>query len=99
EASLVDLSKLPNEKVLVVATGLEGDPMNILDELAYGKNKEFHIKEGDTLIYSAEIYPGRSREMAMILDELLSAGVTAIYSAKHGVNVSKHASREELKFM
>jgi ribonuclease J len=99
EASLVDLAKLPDDKVLIVATGVEGDPMDLLDELAYGKNKELCVKEGDTVIYSAEIYPGRSRQMAMLLDEFLSAGVKTIYSAKHGVNVSKHASREELKFM
>jgi ribonuclease J len=99
EASMVDLARLPDERILVVGTGLEGDPMNLLSELAYGKNKELPIKEGDTVIYSAEVSPGRSREMANILDEFLSAGVKTVYSKKHGVHVSKHASCEELKLM
>jgi ribonuclease J len=99
ETSLESLSTLNDREVLVVATGLEGDPMDVLGELAYGKNNDLAVKEGDTVIYSAEIYPGRQRLMAMILDQFLSLGVTTVNGARANVHVSKHASREELKMM
>lgn len=99
EASIDSLAKLPDNEVLVVATGLEGDPMDVLSELAYGRNKDLTVKEGDTVIYSAEIYPGRLRLMATILDQLLSLSVATVHGPREGVHVSKHASREELKLM
>lgn len=99
EAGLEDLSLIADRNVLVVATGLEGDPMDILEELAYGKNKDLAVKQGDTVIFSAEPPPGASRQLAAFLDQFLSAGVRTIYGARSGVYVSKHASREELKLM
>ncbi|HEY9870116.1 MAG TPA: ribonuclease J, partial [Candidatus Obscuribacterales bacterium] len=91
--------RIADRDVLVVATGLEGDPMDILEELAYGKNKDLTVKQGDTVIFSAEPPPGASRQLAAFLDQFLSAGVRTIYGARSGVYVSKHASREELKLM
>jgi ribonuclease J len=99
EASLADLAALPDEQILVVCTGSEGDPMDILYELAYGKVKELAVKPGDTVVYSAGIDLGGSRRMANILDEFLAAGVKVAYGSKHGVHVSPHASQEELKLM
>jgi len=99
EASLDGLSALPDQEVLVVATGIEGDPMNLVQELAYAQHGELSVKAGDTVIYSAEILPGSSRLMANILDAFLSAGVKAVNGPRDGVHVSKHASREELRLM
>lgn len=99
EASIDAIASLPDNQILVVATGLAGDPMDILEELAYGRNDDLTVKDGDTVIYSAEIYSGRLRRMALILDQFLSIGVQTIYGPKAGVHVSPHASREELKMM
>ncbi|HEY9719269.1 MAG TPA: ribonuclease J [Trichormus sp.] len=99
EASVESLLTLHDSEVLVVATGLEGDPMDVLGELANGRNKDMQVKEGDTIIYSAEIYPGRLRQMATFLDQFLSLRVRTIYGPRANVHVSKHASREELKLM
>ena len=99
EASVAEIDKLPDDQVLLVATGLEGDPMHVLNELALERHPEFTVKNGDTVIYSAEVYPGRSRQMAFILDQFLSMGVKTIFGARQKVHVSKHASREELKLM
>lgn len=99
EAALGHLKTLDDQEVLVVATGLEGDPMHFLNDLAWGSSNDLTVKEGDLIIYSAEIYPGRSRQMANILDQFLSMGVRIVYGAREGIHVSKHASREELKLM
>lgn len=98
ESTIEELPDLRPENCLVIASGIEDDPMHILSELAYGNNPEFSLMEGDTVIYSANIMPGKLRHMAMILDQLLSLGVKAVRDAS-GVHVSKHASREELKLM
>src|SRR5262249_14897963 len=99
EASMEKLDSMKDKDILVIATGLEGDPMSAMDELAYGKNSEISVKEGDTVIYSAEIYPGRSRQMANILDQFLSLGVNVVHGPKAQVHVPKHAGQEELKLM
>lgn len=98
ESTIEELPRLKPEQCLIIASGIEDDPLNILSELAYGNNPEFSFTEGDTVIYSASIVPGKLRHMAMILDQLLSLGVKAVRDAG-GVHVSKHASREELKLM
>ncbi len=99
EATFADLKKLPDDQVLIIGSGAEGDPIQILDELAAGLNRDVTMQEGDTVVFSAEISPGRARQMAAILDQLLSLGVLTIYGARQNAHVSKHASREELKLM
>jgi ribonuclease J len=99
ESSIVDIQQQEDSKILVIATGMEGDPMQIMNQLAEGDSQEFKVKAGDTVIYSAEIYPGRSRQMAANLDQFLSIGVRTVVGTRQNVHVSKHASREELKLM
>lgn len=99
EASIGEVEKLTDKQVLVVATGLEGDPMQVINELALERHSEFTVKSGDTVVYSAEVYPGRSRQMAFILDQFLSMGVKSVFGSKQKVHVSKHASQEELKLV
>lgn len=99
EATLSDTTKLDDSKVLILATGEDGDAMDLFSELASGRNKELVLRKGDTVIFSSEIYPGESRKMALILDKLLTLGVKACISVKDGVHVSNHAGSEELKLM
>ncbi|MGD9682571.1 MAG: ribonuclease J [Candidatus Obscuribacterales bacterium] len=99
EATVEQLDSLDDDKVMVIASGIEDDPLNVLYSLAYGNHPEISLKEGDSLIYSAHVMPGRLRFLAMILDQLLGLGVHAVQGFKQGVHVSKHASYEELKLM
>lgn len=99
EATLADLEKLSDENVLVVATGDDGDALQLLQDLAYGRRPELTIRKGDLAIFSSEIYPGQSRRMAAILDQLLSMGITAIWGYRSRVHVTNHAGQEELKLM
>lgn len=99
EASLEQFGKLKGDQVLIVATGDDDDALSMMWDLAHGKCRELSLKKHDVLVFSAEIYPGRSRRVAMILDQLLSLGVQVFNSMRDGVHVSKHASQEELKLM
>ncbi len=97
EATVEQLRALPDEEVLVIASGIDEEPLMVLDVLAFGGNPDAKLKDGDTVIYSANIVPGKLRHMAQVLDQLLSLGVKTIQGPT--VHVSKHASREELKLM
>lgn len=99
EANQERLASLPDSEAMVILSGIEDDPLNVLNRLAFGEINEVKLKEGDTLIYSGPILPGKLRFMAGILDQLLSIGVSAVHGYKQGLHVSKHASVEELKFM
>lgn len=99
EAKLADIKKLSDRDLLIVATGVEGDPMDMLVDLATGIHPEINSKEGDLVIFSAPIQPGRSRQLANMLDQFLTQGVKVVYGDKEHVHVGKHASREELKLM
>jgi ribonuclease J len=99
EANVAQLERLKDQEVLIIATGMEGDPMDALADFAYGNSEDVSVKEGDTVIYSADIYPGRSRQLANILDQFLAQGVKTVYGQKAKVHVSKHAGCEELKLM
>lgn len=99
EASSSELSSLKDENLLILATGEDGDAIALLSELAQGRSKGLSLRSGDTVIFSSEIYPGESRKMANILDQLLSLEVKAFVSVKDAVHVSNHGGREELKLM
>ena len=99
EASLNDMSKLKDSEIMILATGEDGDAMAVLLELTHAKNKELSLKKTDTVIFSSEIYPGESRKLALILDQLLTLGIRGVISSKDKVHVSSHAGREELKLI
>jgi ribonuclease J len=99
EAGLDDMQRLGAEQVLVVATGPDGDALSLMYDLAFGKREDFHIGHGDLVIFSEPIYPGQSRRMAVIMDQLLSMGIGTCIGAREGVHVPNYASQEELKLM
>lgn len=99
ESSLEDLKKLKDSEVLIVATGPEGDAFKILHNLAYDKCDDLRLKSGDTVIYSSDITPGRSRQMAMVLDQFLARNIQAVHGTRQNVHVSAHPAQEDLKFM
>ena len=99
ESSLEDIKKLKDDEVLIVATGPEGDAFKIIHDLANDKCGDFHLKSGDTVIYSSDVTPGRSRQMAMVLDQFLAKGIHAVQGTRQNVHVSAHPAQEDLKFM
>jgi ribonuclease J len=99
EAGLDELGQIPDDKVLIVATGSYGEPMELLNELAADLNPSLSVRAGDTIIYSAGISLGSSRAMAILLDAFLAREVKIKYGAGHQIHVSKHAGLEELKLM
>ncbi|MGO9378528.1 MAG: ribonuclease J [Dissulfurispiraceae bacterium] len=93
------LKDLPDEKVVIITTGSQGEPMSVLSRIAIDEHKQIKIKEGDTVILSAKIIPGNERSIGRIINHLMRRGADVKYEKVSDIHVSGHASKEELKLM
>ncbi|MCA0755463.1 ribonuclease J [Paenibacillus sp. N4] len=94
-------NELAPEKVAVLCTGSQGEPMAALARLASASYRDFSISRGDTVIFAASPIPGNERNVARTIDHLYLLGAKVIYGSgqQTGMHVSGHASQEELKLM
>jgi ribonuclease J len=103
EGSVVDLrevNSLPNDKVVLLSTGSQGEPTSVLSRIARGDHPLVKIQPGDTVIFSASPVPGNEESVARAVDNLFRRGARVIYQMiDPRIHVSGHASREELKHL
>lgn len=97
--SMNEARQLPQHKVIIVATGSQGEPTSALVRIANGQHKDIEIVEGDTVIISASPIPGNETVVAKTIDNLFRQGANVLYSRIALVHVHGHASQEELKMM
>jgi len=97
-----EINKLPAEKVVILSTGSQGEPMSALTRMARSAHRKMDILPGDTVIIAATPIPGNEKYVARTIDQLYRAGADVIYGG-HGptgtVHVSGHGSQEELRLM
>ena len=94
------ISKLPPERVVVISTGAQGEPMSALARMASGEaNNKVIIGEKDTVIISAMPIPGNERLVYNVINNLYKRGASVVYGALEEVHVSGHACKEEIKLM
>jgi ribonuclease J len=93
------LRDLPDENVVIITTGSQGEPMSVLSRIAIDEHKQIKIREGDTVILSAKIIPGNERSIGKIINHLMRRGADVKYEKVSDIHVSGHASKEELKLM
>ena len=96
---LDDIHKYPDNKVTIITTGSQGEPMSALSRIASGSHKKIALKEKDYIIISASPIPGNTKLITKLIDVLISKGAEVIYDAMEEVHVSGHACREELKLI
>ncbi|WP_256865474.1 ribonuclease J [Paenibacillus sp. 32352] len=96
-----EVAGLEAERVAILCTGSQGEPMAALARLASSTHRQIKILPGDTVILSATPIPGNERNVAQIVDNLFRLGANVIYGSGSvtGMHVSGHASQEELKLM
>ena len=100
--TVVPLSKarqLPDDKVVVLATGAQGEPTSALVRIANGDHSDIEIVQGDTVVISASPIPGNEPLVSRTIDNLFRQGAHVLYSRVAMVHVHGHGSREELKMM
>ena len=93
------LKDLADDKVVLITTGSQGEPMSALTRMAANEHKHFQIKKGDTVVLSSKMIPGNERAVTRIINHLFKRGADVFYEKVSEVHVSGHASKEELKLM
>ncbi len=93
------LKDLPDEQVVMITTGSQGEPMSALSRMAANEHKHFKIRKGDTIILSSKMIPGNERGITRIINHLFKHGAEVFYEKVSEIHVSGHASKEELKLM
>ncbi|MEY2472831.1 MAG: ribonuclease [Actinomycetota bacterium] len=100
DASVIDIDDvgdLAPEKVCVISTGSQGEPLSALALMAAGENKRIKVGEGDVVILSSHAIPGNESNVGKVIDGLHRLGCDVVHSGIAQVHVSGHAKGEELK--
>ncbi len=94
-----DVDKYDADRVVIISTGSQGEPMSALTRIAFANHREVEINAGDTVILSSTPIPGNEKPIYKVINELYRRGATVYYSALADVHVSGHASQEEIKLV
>ncbi|QGQ96157.1 ribonuclease J [Paenibacillus psychroresistens] len=96
-----EINRLPADRVAILCTGSQGEPMAALSRLSRSNYRSAEILADDTVIMASSPIPGNERNVAHIVDNLFLLGAHVIYGSGNvtGMHVSGHASQEELKLM
>ena len=99
EHTLIDINEMknyPDEKMVLVTTGSQGESMAALSRMAADLHKKVTIKPNDTIIFSSHPIPGNEKAVSNVINELYEKGATVIFQDVH---VSGHACQEEIKLL
>ncbi len=102
EECMVDVDNLdqyPDNEILVMTTGSQGEPMAGLTRMAYSEHRKLQIRQSDMVIISASPIPGNEKFISRVINQLYRCGATVVYEAMAEVHTSGHARQEELKLM
>jgi len=91
--------KLPDDKIVIMCTGSQGEPSSIIGRLSAGTNRQFDLKQGDTVVLSSHPIPGNEEAVSRTINRMLRMGADVIHDGLAQVHVSGHASQEEQKLM
>lgn len=94
-----EIENFPDEKVVVVSTGSQGEPLSALRRMANNDHRDVQLHAGDTVVFSATPVPGNERAVNETIDRIYEIGATVITAKDAPIHASGHGSREELKLM
>lgn len=99
---LIDLTDIKNytpEKIVIITTGSQGEPLSALHRMAFSDHRQIEIIPGDMIIISATPIPGNEKTVSKVVNELMKHSAEVVYERMYDVHVSGHACQEELKLM
>lgn len=94
-----EMESLPPSKVVVVATGSQGEPTSAMVRMSIGEHRQISLRKGDTVILSAMPIPGNEELFNRTVDNLFRQGVDVLYHELGNVHVSGHGGREDYEHM
>lgn len=96
---LEDLNKFPDEKVIILTTGAQGESNAGLMKIVSGEHKTVRLKEHDTIVFSSSVVPGNERSVQFLQDNI-ARQVDEVYNSKFlDIHASGHAHREDIKLI
>ncbi len=90
---------MPDENVLILTTGSQGEPMSAMTRISNGEHQHLKIREGDTVVFSANPIPGNTIAVVNTIDRLMMQGAKVVYGREQGIHVSGHGCQEDQKLM
>lgn len=94
-----ELNKLPDNKVLIVGTGAQGESNAFLNRVVNGEHRLVRLKDGDTVIFSSSVIPGNERTVQNLKDAMTRQGAKIIHYEMMDVHAGGHAKAEDLKLL
>jgi ribonuclease J len=93
-----ELADMPPEKIVLISTGSQGEPMSALSRIAQRNHNFVHIEEGDTVILASSLIPGNENSVYRVINGLTRWGARVVHKGNALVHVSGHASAGELLY-
>jgi ribonuclease J len=94
-----EVDQFPDEKLVVISTGSQGEPLSALRRMAYRDHPQVELKRGDTVVFSATPIPGNERSVNETIDRLYHIGCDVITARDAPIHASGHGYAEEIKMM
>jgi ribonuclease J len=94
-----EIEDFPDEKVVVISTGSQGEPLSALRRMANNDHRDVELHSGDTVVFSATPVPGNERAVNETIDRIYEIGASVITAKDAPIHASGHGWQEELKLM
>jgi ribonuclease J len=94
-----EIESFPDEKVVVISTGSQGEPLSALRRMANHDHRDVELHSGDTVVFSATPVPGNERAVNETIDRIYEIGATVVTARDAPIHASGHGCQEELKMM
>jgi ribonuclease J len=95
-----DVMGLPRDKVAILVSGTQGEPMSALSRVAVDNHKHISVDKGDTVVMSSRIIPGNEKAIFRMIDHMSRRGADVLYGSMNPpLHVSGHGSVEEMKLV
>lgn len=94
-----EIESFPDEKVVVVSTGSQGEPLSALRRMANNDHRDVELHSGDTVVFSATPVPGNERAVNETIDRIHEIGASVVTAKDAPIHASGHGWQEELKLM
>jgi ribonuclease J len=96
---LKSIRRLPDEQILILTTGSQGEPLAAMTRISNNEHPQIKVKQGDTIVFSANPIPGNTIAVVNTIDRLMMQGANVIYGRDRGIHVSGHGAQEDQKLM